>query len=221
MTKPERPIPGVGDRILTISSLTPGMSFYYFHYYEQEPTPVKLKTYLALILYLAEHFGANSTANPNYKDEIADILLFEMELVRLSKIDTAYDIMEAKDFKDLHPGFPIVHFVQHKFQGKIYFKEDDKIKVQSTYIKELWKLLQKTPVRVQANYLIWRIVFDSIPFLDPEVYEIARDFYNVHRGIELFHHRWEKCTENVGNMNFLYRRRLDAFKIATGSMLAR
>ena len=69
---------------------------------------------------MAEHFGANSSVNQNYVAEIRKALELEMELVKAALEKPIFKYMEAEDFNQLYPGFPIVLFVRARFQIKIF-----------------------------------------------------------------------------------------------------
>ena len=63
----------------------------------------------------------------------------------------------------------------------------------------LWVLTFYQLIRVLANYIIWKIVFQSIKTLDESFGELYDDFYLQTRLLKRNTKRWKTCLKMVGS----------------------
>ncbi|CAH0390816.1 unnamed protein product [Bemisia tabaci] len=68
------------------------------------------------------------------------------------------------------------------------------------FLFHLFKLLERTPTRVLANYLHWRLVKTVSRDLNSEVSNLAFEFERVFTGAELDVPRWQDCVETVTSL---------------------
>lgn len=71
------------------------------------------------------------------------------------------------------------------------------------FFKQLGELLEETSDETIANYIVWRILIDSIEYLPQAFRERDNKFNNIYQGTEGTRPRWEKCiTESLGFLPF-------------------
>ncbi|KAH8310551.1 hypothetical protein KR044_001900, partial [Drosophila immigrans] len=80
------------------------------------------------------------------------------------------------------------------------------------FVEELGKLLARTPNRVIANYLMWRIHEFSVGFLSEEFHNRRQEYEKALRGRQEEEPRWKQCidivNENLGiSVSSLYVRK--------------
>lgn len=68
------------------------------------------------------------------------------------------------------------------------------------YLHDLDKLLSKTPKRVQADYIMWTVVYDSASSLNKDMGEIELNFSNEKFGTAKKQLRWKKCVREVSSL---------------------
>ena len=110
----------------------------------------------------------------------------------------------------LAPSIPWLLYINRILSTSIFQVHDSEtIYVRLPYfVEKLGALLDSTPVHIQANYFLWRVVSQSLIHLNEEAFQIVRK-YNW-RNMKKFT-RSERCLYEV----------TDRMKVATGSSYAR
>lgn len=63
------------------------------------------------------------------------------------------------------------------------------------YMKSLSELISRTPKRILANYVIWRVVEESVPFMNEKFKKIQAKFNDIVLGTNAQLPRWRICIE--------------------------
>ncbi|KAI5630575.1 VLP3p-4, transcript variant X7 [Venturia canescens] len=112
--------------------------------------------------------------------ELIESLLFEMQLADISSRNyhkQLYNPMTLKALSNIHPRIPWKEYITNLLPSSITVKEDEVFIVRiSSYITKLEKLLSETPKRIQANYLIWIAVTESITYLNDAIRNRKQQF---------------------------------------------
>lgn len=108
---------------------------------------------------------------------------FEKKLDDLSS-DYYSSQTESITIEELQKEFPSIDWNKFVDKTLLPFLDSDDTKptltvFNSTAIKEVIKLIENTPKRVQANYAIWKIIQYSIPFLTDEFQEALKVFHSA------------------------------------------
>ena len=82
------------------------------------------------------------------------------------------------------------------------------------YFKKLATVMQKTDSRTVSNYLMWRAVASSMPYLNEEAREIRETFNKAVYGVNADPPRWKTCASKVGFNSFSD----SSFRVVAGSM---
>lgn len=104
--------------------------------------------------------------------------------------------------QQLYPEIPIIEYV-NKIHGSdnVAYDEEEVVNVNvPKYITGFREHISKVSNRVQANYLIWRIVQDSMRYLNEEALEIQLAFNKVITGKAKKSPRWEKCAKSTAGL---------------------
>ncbi|KRX62212.1 Neprilysin-2 [Trichinella sp. T9] len=127
--------------------------------------------------------------NEFMKQQINDILNFEITLaelntpVSLRRDETAlYHKFRFGQLYELTNSFDWLMFVKGLDLVEYLTLNTSVIVTDPTYIIRLTKTLSITPKRTIANYLIWRLVFDQMIFLDQRYRDQLYTFVNMMKG---------------------------------------
>lgn len=80
-----------------------------------------------------------------------------------------------------------------------------------SYVSDLENIMKDTPARTWMNYLLWRVVEDSIQYLTKDLRAKQLDFLTILRGDKERHARWKECLDVVS----------DAMSISVGALYVR
>ncbi|XP_014244702.1 neprilysin-2-like [Cimex lectularius] len=124
------------------------------------------------------------------RQELLHSLNFEIELAKLShdieKVETKFGSLK-KEF----PSIPLKAYVSNIL--KEYVSDEDRVTVfVPKYLNGLEKIMQTTPKRVVANYLVWRATLMATTFLPKQFRDLHHEFSG-----ENLKGRWAECVELV------------------------
>lgn len=68
------------------------------------------------------------------------------------------------------------------------------------FISQFIKLINNTPKRTQANYVMWKAVEYSIKYLTQDMLKSRLEFEKQLNGVAKLKARWETCVEESGNL---------------------
>lgn len=77
--------------------------------------------------------------------------------------------------------------------------DDDEVVIVSvpSYISSLEKLLESTPKRVQANYVMWRAAASSVSYLTEDIRKRQLQYSTALSGRTEREARWKECIDTV------------------------
>ena len=83
-----------------------------------------------------------------------------------------------------YPSIPWVEYFNRILSSNVSFVTDDEIVVVDvpSYITDLERLLEKTPKRVQANYVMWRVAASTVSYLNSDIRKRQLDYSTVVSG---------------------------------------
>lgn len=81
-----------------------------------------------------------------------------------------YNPMTIEDLSRVYPSIPWLIYLNRIMEPFVRLEPNEMINVKEPkFIAALEKLMRVTPKRVQANYALWRVVRDSVDYLDEEI----------------------------------------------------
>ncbi|XP_043224759.1 neprilysin-2-like isoform X11 [Amphibalanus amphitrite] len=154
------------------------------------------------------------------ESELKESLLFEIQLANISlpaeerrNITKLYNKMTLGDVSKLAPGIPWVDYVNNLLRaaGHQVTADEPVIVDVPDYMRKATKLLEETPKRVQANYMLWRVVYGSVGMLTEEARDVQLEFSAKLTGQTQRKPRWKECLEGV----------MGSLSLAVGSLYVR
>jgi len=144
------------------------------------------------------------------KEEMKQALDFELKLAEISlpreerRNKTAlYNPMTLNEAANqLYPEMPFVKYINnlHGSEDVVHDgAEVVNVKVPK-YITDFREHIFQVPSRVQANYIMWRVVKSAMNFMNEEASEIQLEYNKVITGKAQKAPRWEKCVESTAGL---------------------
>ncbi|KAF2900310.1 hypothetical protein ILUMI_05875 [Ignelater luminosus] len=160
-----------------------------------------VQAYYDYLVDLAVIFGADKLTA---EKEIRDALEFEINLAKMGllkenrrNITALTNPMTIEEMQERFPSIP-----WQKYLGNL--ANDPNLELTPStvtnvavpdYLVKLEKLLKATPKRVQANYLLYRILIDLVTYLTQELRDRELQYSKVVDGISEHKPRWRKCVK--------------------------
>ena len=160
----------------------------------------EVAAYLAYMIDITTMLGAD---RHQAEVEMLEVLQFEMQLANISlgreeRRDSSllYNRMVISDLYQLDPNTPWLEYVNNLLTPDILTvgPEEPVIVEVPSYVRSLGSLLQLTPGRVQANYLMWRAASSSLSYLSHRAEQVSRAFSKETAGKRELPPRWMKCV---------------------------
>lgn len=137
--------------------------------------------------------------------ELKESLEFEMKLANISlpqekrrNATNLYNPMTVKTLQEKYPSIPWLTYINTLLAPHVIIGEDEMAIVNvPKYISDLEELLGKTPKRVQANYVMWRVVSASVSYLTEELRKRQLQFATALTGKTERESRWKECADTV------------------------
>ncbi|KFB42374.1 AGAP001791-PA-like protein [Anopheles sinensis] len=138
------------------------------------------------------------------KRELLDSLNFEMALANISlpnekrsNANALYNPMTVKEFQQRYPYTDWVDYFNAILKDTgIVIDENEMINLTvPKFMKQLGPLLQNTPKRVMANYVMWRISEFSSVFLTEKLRKRQLQYSTAISGKQEQKPRWKECVE--------------------------
>ncbi|XP_059158497.1 neprilysin-1-like [Physella acuta] len=178
-------------------------------YFLYDDANSKLLVYKRFALQMAEALGAEAQTAKRDVDAMID---FEIQLAKITKPkaqrrdnEAMYKNMTIQDFALKVPEIEWLKYLQEIYKtADIVITEHETIVVYALpYFVALGKLIQRSPTRVLANYVIWRCLMARIDNLPKEYRKIRSEFSKHIFGSESEPPRWYDCVsyinDNMGN----------------------
>ncbi|XP_023343135.1 neprilysin-2 isoform X2 [Eurytemora carolleeae] len=169
----------------------------------------EVQAYFRYMVDLAVYLGAHKeTAEKELKESLRfEIKLSEMSLSQEERrnLTALNNEMTVEEANKLFPGLNWKKHINKIFRNlEIQVKATEIINIaELPYIKKLADYMAAVPARVQANYQIWRIIQNLVPFCDKSMQQIKLKFSTVLTGKEVVSPRWETCVLEVAGLVFL------------------
>lgn len=134
------------------------------------------------------------------KEELDKVFEFEKKLNDLtaeavSDDDEKEEIKSVKELKEKVPSLDWDEFIENTLTPFMDVDDVPVIKASDPdTLTKLIDLIKNTPKRVQANYVIWRMIQLSVPYLTTEIREKQKEFWNQIGYVETPH---EKACEEL------------------------
>lgn len=111
-----------------------------------------------------------------------------------------YNPMTLNDIQTKYPYNNWVHYVNQILPANVTVDANETVIVLApSYFDKLAKLLEATPSRTIANYLMWRITDAASDFLSDNIRQIGLKFSTVATGKKEFPARWKECVATASN----------------------
>ncbi|XP_044313044.1 neprilysin-2 isoform X1 [Drosophila rhopaloa] len=173
---------------------------------------------------IAVLFGANKDLA---KTELLSALEFEIDLANISwpneKRRNSSELYNLRTPAQLQAAYPYVQWVDYMnalLPEGLDVAEDEKINLSvPSFFEELGKLLARTPKRVIANYMFWRIHGFSVGFLNEEFRKRQLQYATSLSGRQEQEARWKECVDMVTGSNCRFED--DGIAISVGSLYVR
>ncbi|XP_070073258.1 neprilysin-2 isoform X2 [Drosophila takahashii] len=156
--------------------------------------------YYEYMVDIAVLFGANKDLA---KTELLSSLEFEIALANISwpneKRRNSSELYNLRTPAQLQAAYPYVQWVDYMnalLPEGLSVAEDEMINLSvPSFFEDLGKLLAKTPKRVIANYMFWRIHGFSVGFLTEEFRKRQLQYATALSGRQEQEARWKECVD--------------------------
>uniref|UniRef100_A0A1Y1KG01 Peptidase M13 N-terminal domain-containing protein n=1 Tax=Photinus pyralis TaxID=7054 RepID=A0A1Y1KG01_PHOPY len=145
-----------------------------------------LHSRLEYMVDVAVIFGANREVA---KQELSESLEFEYNLTMVENTDHDWMLMVSQLQTQVSSITWLEYFNSIFNHTGVTIKNFDFVIVTNSYIWNFEKLLLNTPKRILANYLMWRVVAASIPYLTDELRQRELEYNKIYSET-----RWKKCV---------------------------
>ncbi|XP_069690199.1 neprilysin-2-like [Periplaneta americana] len=137
--------------------------------------------------------------------EIRDSVEFEMHLANISlpseerrNVTKLYNPMKVRDMQSKFPSIPWLTYFNSILPKHMQITEDEVIVVGvPSYIQGLERLLEQTPKRVLANYVMSRVAGASVNYMNQELRSRQLKFSTALSGKTEREARWKECIDIV------------------------
>ncbi|KAH8343968.1 hypothetical protein KR084_002815 [Drosophila pseudotakahashii] len=183
--------------------------------------------YYEYMVDIAVLFGANKDLA---KTELLTSLEFEIALANISwpneKRRNSSELYNLRTPAQLQAAYPYVQWVDYMnalLPEGLSVAEDEMINLSvPSFFEDLGKLLAKTPKRVIANYMFWRIHGFSVGFLTEEFRKRQLQYATALSGRQEQEARWKECVDiATGSMDEVSEEDFDSLGISVGSLYVR
>jgi len=136
-------------------------------------------------------------------NDIKENIKFEIELAKISlpreerrDASKLYNPMKVSELTNLDPTTPWLEYINTILTTNIVQVSGEEIIIVDVpnYITNFSQLIQKTPKRVQANYLMWRAAAASMAYMNEAADKISLKFSKKLTGKSEEPPRWRKCV---------------------------
>lgn len=103
-----------------------------------------------------------------------------------------------KELSEKYDSVPWKAYINKILLHSTQVEDMDKIVVNvPTFLKKILKLVQETPKRVLANFIMWRVASGSVKYLNEEIRRSQLKFTTVVSGKTEQEPRWKECADLV------------------------
>ncbi|KAF2888730.1 hypothetical protein ILUMI_17443, partial [Ignelater luminosus] len=162
-----------------------------------------VKIYLRYMADVVELFGVNETL---VAEELQETLNLEIALARIfptyeerQNQSSLYNPITVADLQRLYPVAMWKKYLKYLLDiPKFQLTDEDVINLRvPKYLNDLEDLLKNTSNRVIANYIMWRVVSSSIPYLTSRLGDLKLNFTKVLTGAGSPKPRMKECLNET------------------------
>uniref|UniRef100_A0A2P2HZF3 Neprilysin-like n=2 Tax=Hirondellea gigas TaxID=1518452 RepID=A0A2P2HZF3_9CRUS len=161
-----------------------------------------VQAYLEYQVGLAELLGAERdsamiqlTESLEFEIQIANLSLPKEERRNASKL---YNLMTIEELHKLAPNVPWLDYMNNILSPYFTIGTEEYVVVNvPSFISGMGKLLQETPKRVVANYMMWRIAASSVSYLSDDARDLQLSYSKKITGTGKRQPRWKECMGAV------------------------
>ncbi|XP_008552123.1 neprilysin-2 [Microplitis demolitor] len=137
--------------------------------------------------------------------ELKKALLFEMKLANISlqnekAASKRFELMTVAELEKNYPSIPWLEYFNKILEPHVILDKNEEVCVHfPNVISDFEKLMKETSKRTQANYIIWRVIVDSVPYLNNEIREKQFDFLTAITGLTERVPRSNECLSIISS----------------------
>ncbi|XP_057330914.1 neprilysin-2-like [Microplitis mediator] len=137
--------------------------------------------------------------------ELLESLEFEMKLAKISlpveerrNLTLLYNPMTVAELSKKYPSIPWKEYFNRILKPQVQVDDNETTIVNvPSFMSEFEKLMKSTSKRVQANFVIWRVVSSTVGFLNDEIRKRELEFSTALSGRTERVPRWKECVATV------------------------
>eukprot|EP00794_Sanderia_malayensis_P007305 gene7305-8121_t len=158
--------------------------------------PETLKAYEEYLVDVAKLLGAKDGVEKQANETVK----FEKQLAEISvrdddKTDTWFHSMTIEELAKAVPDFPWLQYINEVFDKRTKIKKTETIIVPTLkYLKKMMSVVNKTPKKVLANYIVWSIIQDEVPYLSSKFLTARMHYKEKILGSKGMRKRWKTCV---------------------------
>ncbi|XP_008202483.2 neprilysin-2 [Nasonia vitripennis] len=161
-----------------------------------------VRAYYEYMVEFATLFGADIE---RAEKELKESLEFETQLAKISlplekrrDAEVLYNPMSIQQVQSKYASIPWAKYLNEILKPHTSVAADEVVIVAvPSFLADFEKLIQTTPKRVLANYLLWRVSMDSASFLGDKVQAIQTKYEAVLTGKKEKGERWKTCLSDI------------------------
>lgn len=141
-------------------------------------------------------------------------ILFQISLPNEKRRNATllYNPMTIAEMKQQYPFVDWKEYINNLLPPTVRVDDNEIVIVNvPSFISDLDNLLKKTPKRVQANYVMWRVAGASVSYLTDEIRKRQLDYSTALSGKTEREARWKECVDIVAG----------SLSISTGALYVR
>lgn len=128
-------------------------------------------------------------------------LQFSLSQEDRRNISNLYNLLTIKDLEDRYQQIPWLNLINIIMPPEVQVNSSQPVLVGvPNYLKALQTLLAQTPIKVQANYVMWRVIKEIVTYLTQELKDRELIFKHTINGIQESPARWKECIEETTGM---------------------
>ena len=111
-----------------------------------------------------------------------------------------YNLMTIKQLSENYKSIPWKEYINKIVKPDIEIGDDEIVNVRvPSFFKEFEKVMNQTPKRTVANYLMWRAVQESIDYLPDDIRKRQMQYLTLSTGQAERKPRWQECMGFISN----------------------
>ncbi|XP_054285200.1 neprilysin-2-like [Macrosteles quadrilineatus] len=139
------------------------------------------------------------------KEDMSDVLMLEMELAKISvpqeEMRDHFQLYNPFTLKQMDARFPYANWsmlIPACLKRYVTITPNEVVNVAvPSFFEHLGELLERVDKRIVANYMLWHIVYESMPYLTTRVSRLRLVLMTALTGATKLKPRWEFCVNNL------------------------